>query len=409
MEQKSIGTFLSALRRASGMTQRQIAQKLNVSDKAVSRWERDECAPDLSLIPVLAEIYGVTSDEILRGEKRTVQTEQTQYEAKKAEKQVAWLLKQTEHKFSVRSLIAACVAALGAVLLHYIILNFLYNFAYVGAVGIIPFVFALVFFLPALILEIVFFSSAFAALDTETENTQAVKRTKGRIIKKGEVAFAAIGALFALSFSLFLDQPPAGLAYAAAALLLLGLAAALVNERLHKNGVFLYVEAEEKIYPQKRKLQRKCALVFVGLSLIACIGFIVVNNTPTTTLSPYTEFTDMAAFQEYMRTDESDVTPSEDITEMMEEEFEEIYITEYLYSLQDPETPAVSYQWLNNNVRVVEPVYDENGALIAVRVYTTADYMHILHRITGVILGIYLLAVILLLLYYNAKRKKLMA
>ena len=60
----SIGGFIAALRKANGLTQKQLAEKLNVSDKAVSRWERDECALDLSLIPVIAEIFGITSDEL---------------------------------------------------------------------------------------------------------------------------------------------------------------------------------------------------------------------------------------------------------------------------------------------------------------------------------------------------------
>lgn len=67
MEQRTIGKFITALRKASGMTQRDLAERLGVSDKSVSRWERDEGAPDLSLIPVLAEIFGVTCDELLRG------------------------------------------------------------------------------------------------------------------------------------------------------------------------------------------------------------------------------------------------------------------------------------------------------------------------------------------------------
>ncbi len=72
MERKSMGQFLAALRKASGMTQQQVADRLHVSDKAVSRWERDACAPDLSLIPALAEMYGVTCDELLRGERMAV-------------------------------------------------------------------------------------------------------------------------------------------------------------------------------------------------------------------------------------------------------------------------------------------------------------------------------------------------
>ena len=68
MEKKTIGQFIAILRKANGMTQKDLAEKLNVSDKAVSRWERDECAPDLSLIPVIAEIFQVTADELLTEE-----------------------------------------------------------------------------------------------------------------------------------------------------------------------------------------------------------------------------------------------------------------------------------------------------------------------------------------------------
>lgn len=67
MERKTIGGLIAALRKASGMTQKDLAEKLNVSDKSVSRWERDDGAPDLSLIPVIAEVFGVTCDELLRG------------------------------------------------------------------------------------------------------------------------------------------------------------------------------------------------------------------------------------------------------------------------------------------------------------------------------------------------------
>ena len=65
-----MGSFIAALRRAKGLTQRELAELLNVSDKAVSRWERGDAAPDLSVIPALAELFGVTADELLRGERR---------------------------------------------------------------------------------------------------------------------------------------------------------------------------------------------------------------------------------------------------------------------------------------------------------------------------------------------------
>jgi transcriptional regulator with XRE-family HTH domain len=70
MEKKTIGSFISALRRAAGMTQRDLAEQLNVSDKAVSRWERDESAPDLTLLPLIADLFGITVDELLRGQRK---------------------------------------------------------------------------------------------------------------------------------------------------------------------------------------------------------------------------------------------------------------------------------------------------------------------------------------------------
>ena len=70
MERKSIGMLIAALRRANGLTQKQLADRLGVSDKAVSRWERDESLPDLTLLPVIADLFHITVDELLRGERR---------------------------------------------------------------------------------------------------------------------------------------------------------------------------------------------------------------------------------------------------------------------------------------------------------------------------------------------------
>ncbi|MEE1321735.1 MAG: helix-turn-helix transcriptional regulator [Acutalibacteraceae bacterium] len=71
MSNKSMGSFLSELRKEKGITQRELAEILNVSDKTVSHWERDEHSPDLSMLPLLAEFFGVSCDELIKGEKRS--------------------------------------------------------------------------------------------------------------------------------------------------------------------------------------------------------------------------------------------------------------------------------------------------------------------------------------------------
>ncbi|MBO7318969.1 MAG: helix-turn-helix transcriptional regulator [Clostridia bacterium] len=71
MTNKSIGNFLAELRKEKGLTQKEVADFLNVSDKTVSHWECDKYSPDISVIPILAEFFGVTCDEILKGEKIT--------------------------------------------------------------------------------------------------------------------------------------------------------------------------------------------------------------------------------------------------------------------------------------------------------------------------------------------------
>ena len=63
------GRFISQLRKEKGMTQADLAEKLNVTDKAVSKWETGRSAPDVSLLIPLSENLGVTVTEILNGEK----------------------------------------------------------------------------------------------------------------------------------------------------------------------------------------------------------------------------------------------------------------------------------------------------------------------------------------------------
>lgn len=114
MEKKTIGQFIAALRKANGLTQQEVADRLAVSNKAVSRWERDECAPDISILPALAELLGVTCDELLKGERITT-TLQAEKSEPKIEKQVKALINRTLSGFKTLIWIALAVAVVGLV------------------------------------------------------------------------------------------------------------------------------------------------------------------------------------------------------------------------------------------------------------------------------------------------------
>lgn len=70
MDATKIGRFIGAERRAKGWTQRQLADKLQLTDKAISRWETGKGLPDVSLLLPLANVLDITVGELLAGERR---------------------------------------------------------------------------------------------------------------------------------------------------------------------------------------------------------------------------------------------------------------------------------------------------------------------------------------------------
>lgn len=67
MERKTLGARIGAMRREKGWTQLELADKMGVTDKAVSKWERDICWPDTASLPKLAALFGLTIDQLIGG------------------------------------------------------------------------------------------------------------------------------------------------------------------------------------------------------------------------------------------------------------------------------------------------------------------------------------------------------
>ena len=94
MNNKTLGQFIAENRKEKGLTQRELSEMLQVSDKTISHWERDESSPDITILPELSAIFGITVDELLKREKHpplcaeviTSQSENSMKESENSEK-----------------------------------------------------------------------------------------------------------------------------------------------------------------------------------------------------------------------------------------------------------------------------------------------------------------------------------
>ena len=72
MDPKLIGKRIESLRKKSGMTQQALSHKLNVTDKAISKWENGIGYPDITFLPKLSTLFGVTVDYLMFGKKKGI-------------------------------------------------------------------------------------------------------------------------------------------------------------------------------------------------------------------------------------------------------------------------------------------------------------------------------------------------
>jgi transcriptional regulator with XRE-family HTH domain len=66
MNKQTFGQFIAEMRKEKNWTQLELAEKMGVTDKAVSKWERDLSFPDVASLPRLAEVFGVSIDQLMQ-------------------------------------------------------------------------------------------------------------------------------------------------------------------------------------------------------------------------------------------------------------------------------------------------------------------------------------------------------
>lgn len=434
MEKKTIGGFISALRKANGMTQKDLAERLNVSDKSVSRWENDEGAPDLSLIPVIAEIFGVTCDELLRGERKSPE-ERAEPSAEtetspKAEKQRQRILKSAMAQYKTRTYIAAGISVVG--LIAALICNLAFLKASLG------FLVGAVFFAASIVCQVVFLNRAMFSVDEEEfQNLPELNGFKLNTVRLTERSIGLTVLFIGFTFPLVLIDAYLGLS--ADSMLLfgaIGMAAFLaiyavvlwfVNARLLKNEVYVLSEKEDQVYRHNHKLQKILAIVLVALIAVTAL----VQEITTSIWGPFsimkgTTFEDYNSFVEFMEQDipydghfysDIHVRPEDTMTVPAPEEDTVYYdqygnvINEYDYlheTLEDKDGNVLC-EYIRRNESVCYIQYGDGTDMLPITVstYDDLDQARQTVAIRNVFFGIvYCVEAAGVLLTYILKRKK---
>ena len=255
---------MSALRKANGLTQQQVADRLNVSNKTVSKWECDEGYPEITMLPAIAEIYSVTVDELLRGEKIVKESCDSPKNEGKTEKQLTYLFKTAENKYSTLSFVSLALSFFAL---------FISLFFSASALGIII---ALLLAGSAVIMEIIAFMN-FKVLLEEPElslNEDKKLQSKNKV-RKFTVAVFAVTALtlsetvICLIYGFFLPW----LALSAFAVMLCSM---LLYRYMGKKFSVEEKLSEEYAFYRKNLWRKITVLCISGFALCVALPFVFV-------------------------------------------------------------------------------------------------------------------------------------
>ncbi len=297
MEKKTIGKFISVLRRANGMTQRELGEKLFVSDKTVSRWERDECTPELSLIPVIAEIFGITTDELLRGERNNCDNagnsddvERLARQKANSERQFRFMLNKKQRNYKNLTLISIGLTLLGVIITAIINLGF--------SKGLIAFCVAVAFCIASEICQICFAINARIMTDetdTYKEKIEAFNAsiviTAVRLTLFNVLTFAFClplvtvidGANFGLPFGFWIEF--GALFVLVGAVIFYIVYELLIKKLLIKRCLIHLSDTQQEIMSRSTKLLKKTLTISSGIAL-ALLAVIVLLNTIVDYIGP---------------------------------------------------------------------------------------------------------------------------
>lgn len=443
MEKKTLGSLISALRRAAGMTQRDLAEKLNVSDKAVSRWERDESAPDLTLLPLIADLFDITVDELLRGQRRSAadiveNAEQTEYRKEENTHRQKMLLANSMRKFKSFMYIPIGLEAAG--LLVALICNFGF---YRAALG---FLFGTAFMVAAFICSFVFTGIALPTNEDEYDGFLINEYKRNVLTYTHKVLFAAfvviipivlIGIVWIDSGSSYVGLPINSFIIMMPILTLIigGIfyeigKFAILPRILKKYGI-IEDENEKDRCKKIGKLAKRCVISFVCSLIIPMVAFVAIQEIVDrrTTFTSGKTFDNFEDFKEYIETYKPQVSYYDNGVIVYEEDYTVLENGEYVDADGEQEegiyceVPALNSDGTKDNYNVLYTYYKRNGEVmltewsvknaerLPVKVYTVYDFQQSEAIHSGICVGLILIMAgefIVTLVVYLRKRKKIL-
>ena len=315
MEKKTIGKFISALRKANGMTQKELGEKLFVSDKTVSRWECDECTPELSLIPSIAELFGITTDELLRGERNNpereaiVSEETVSKQRAKSDKQFKLMLDRSSRKYKNLTLISVGITILGFIAAMIANLGF--------SKGLIAFCLATAFCVASEICQICFAINARITPDEDDDTyTDKIQDANTGVIKSATtITFVNLllfsfclplvtminGANYGLVFEYWLGY---GLLWTAIAFVVCYILYTLIVRKiLCEKGLIVITEQQTDEIKRSNKLLVKTVSISTAIAFIFGVCIVVWNIIGWDVSMKEQTFDNWADFKAFMEDD----------------------------------------------------------------------------------------------------------
>lgn len=415
MDKKRIGAFIAKLRKEKGMTQKELGDLLNVSDKTISRYECGILAPDLELIERLSAIFSISCDELIRGDRNTV-----------IEKEACCSnYKSAYQKYTNYSFISISLSFVGLIIS--LVCNFSFYKANLGGW------LSILFFAFSIIIQIVLTNKTLFSYDN-SNSCEEIASYKNKTIKKSERIIS--GTFLLICFIIPLIFLEANRGFTIRSFLLYGLFSSLLgflisiiilfflNKEMVDKSILILNETEKEKYYANYYLKKKTSFCFsIILIFLILIHFLVFSVSYNHFYSSNSiVFNDLESFTKYMEEDipYEDNYSSNNASPAKEIKLSEIeYYDEYGNKIDRDEALKreikdskgnVVCSYIKRNENVISFRYTErNGEILPITAITQDGYREA-ERSTLLVSYIYSLIyptlLIVALTFYFIKRKK---